>query len=162
MADIGPPKHEDIFADIGKDTSLGDDPLFSKGHVEGRDRDEFKAFGFGRNKTNALSMKAALAGRTPTVAEDKSVTWNALDKREEVGSRTFRKPDDTGFKEITQKRARSGSIIETHNHLDKEGGLLESGSVLHQDRTGRIQYLNKARIGDMAKPFPSKIESGGK
>ncbi|EGG93935.1 hypothetical protein IMCC1989_526 [gamma proteobacterium IMCC1989] len=154
MAAEEPAKHKDIFEDIGADTSLGDGDAFRDSYVEGRDRGEFAAFGMGKNKTNMLSMQAALEGVTPTHGDD-GVTWNALSDRQEVGQRTFRKGEDGGgFKEITQRRFRSGSIIETHSHLNAGGDHVSDGAVMHRDRRGQTQFVDRGRREKIATAAP--------
>ena len=149
-----PPVHKDIFADIGDNTSLGQAVEEKKATlVHPRDRPEFAAFEMGRKKKDAMSMLAALSGKTPDVDAKGGVTWNNLDQREQTGQRTFLEHEQgTQFKQITQTRFRSGSIIETHLHVDSDDSSVQApGATMHMDRTGRVQALDRQNHGRMAK-----------
>ncbi|EGG93936.1 hypothetical protein IMCC1989_527 [gamma proteobacterium IMCC1989] len=151
-------KPVDKFADIGKDTSVGDAPNTTL--VHGSSRQEFKAFGFGSNRRGGLSMDAAIKGVTPNVADNGSTTWPALSGREPKHnvSRTFDVPEGgTQFKRVQQTRMRSGSIIEEHDHMDSsDPNVNEQGAIMHMDRNRRVQLMtaqNRFRIG--ADPLPN-------
>ena len=147
-----PPKHVDMFADIGEN-SVG---AAAVSFVRGRDNPAIAGLGFGKKKTDALAMESAIHGVTPAVDDGGNITWNALAGRgEETGSRTFRQAEDGGgFKEITQRRYRSGSIIEDHAHV--KGDKRAPGAIMHRNRDGHVQYL-EAQDRRRMNGLPNKV-----
>ncbi len=146
------------FGDIGQKTSVADAPNATI--IHGSARSEFQVFGLGSTKRGGLSMKAALDGVKPVFGSDNSVSWKQLSGRE-PGLTTHRVFDisegGSKFKRVTQRRMRSGSIIESHSHRDSSDSTVnEDGALLHMDRNKRVQLVTKQNRKHIQQDYPNK------
>jgi len=115
--------------------------------VNGNNRAVFSEMAGNSKAKQAISMGAALTGVSPQKGDGGSVSWQALTDREVTGNRSFTVPmqeDDgsTSFKEVHQRRFRSGSIIEHHLHKDNADSVdKRPGAIMHVNRGRELQVV---------------------